>query len=199
MLTYYPYLVSLSVLFFNHYLYIFSFDLIIIHYPYLDSYLLSFSICYIARYEYVKLTYSYRYGKRSQMFIRIYRNPKTLEIGSGTKLLFTFLSLRFLDMIRERYNFFLSWLFHLTPTTCGTPAADYWSGLGELRKSTCFVQVQISTNCFFSNSKILSASGHDVIHIPSHIFYLGFLLWHLWLSHPPCPCMNTCTQCCAPN
>ena len=29
---------------------------------------------------------------------------------------------------------------------------------------------------FFSNSKILSASGHDVIHLPGPIFYLGFLL-----------------------
>ena len=42
---------------------------------------------------------------------------------------------------------------------------------------------------FFSNSKIFSSSGHDVIS------YLGFLLWHLWLSHPPRARMNTCTQC----
>ena len=41
------------------------------------------------------------------------------KIGPGTKLLFTFLSLRFFDMRRERHNFFLCWLFHLNPTTCG--------------------------------------------------------------------------------
>ena len=28
---------------------------------------------------------------------------------------------------RERENFFLCRLFHLSPTTCGTPAANYWS------------------------------------------------------------------------
>ena len=47
------------------------------------------------------------------MFIKCsytYRNPKTLEtlddfLGSGTKLLFTFLGLRFSDMRRERHNF----------------------------------------------------------------------------------------------
>ena len=48
-----------------------------------------------------------------------HRNLKTLEIGSGTKLFITFLSLRFFNMRRERHNFFLCWLFHLTPTTCG--------------------------------------------------------------------------------
>ena len=50
---------------------------------------------------------------------------------------------------RETHNFFLCWLFHLNPTTCGTPTANYWYDLGELRKSTSFVQAQISTNCFF--------------------------------------------------
>ena len=64
-----------------------------------------------------------------KMFTNVHkhRNPKNtqntwqLSFGSGTKLLFTFLSLRFFDMRRERHNFFLCWLFHLTPTTCGTP------------------------------------------------------------------------------
>ena len=31
-------------------------------------------------------------------------NPEIYEIGSGTKLLFTFLSLRFFDMKRERHT-----------------------------------------------------------------------------------------------
>ena len=41
---------------------------------------------------------------------------KKHEIGSATKLLFTFLSLRFSDMRRERNNFLLYWLFHLIPS-----------------------------------------------------------------------------------
>ena len=38
-------------------------------------------------------------------------NPEIHEIGSGTKLFITFLSLRFFDMRRERHNFLLCWLF----------------------------------------------------------------------------------------
>ena len=53
-----------------------------------------------------------------KIFIRIYESEKH-EIGSGTKLFITFLSLRFFDMRRERVNFFLCWLFHLNTTTCG--------------------------------------------------------------------------------
>ena len=56
------------------------------------------------------------------------------------------------------------------------------------------VRSQIST-VFFSNSKILSASRHDVIHDPGPIPYLGFLLWHLWLSRPPRVRVNTCSEC----
>ena len=47
---------------------------------------------------------------------------------------------------------------------------------------------------FFSNSKILSASGHDVIHVPGFISYLCFLLWQLWLSHPLHARVNTCVH-----
>ena len=25
---------------------------------------------------------------------------------------------------------------------------------------------------------------HDVTHVLGHIFYLGFLFWHLWMTHP---------------
>ena len=84
----------------------------------------------------------------------------------------------------------------MNSTTCGTPAAHYWSGLGELRKWTSFVQAQIWTNCFFFQiPQILSASGQDVIHVLGPIPDLGFLLWHLWLSHPPRTRVNTCAQC----
>ena len=54
-----------------------------------------------------------------------HRESEKHEIGSGTKLFITFLTLRFFDMRRERererererarHNFFLCWLFYLTP------------------------------------------------------------------------------------
>ena len=76
------------------------------------------------------------------MFIYIYRNPKKPEIGSGTKLFITFLSLRFFDMQRERHNFFLWWLFHLTPPRAAHFVDPNWSRLAsnlnfQLTQPTC--------------------------------------------------------------
>ena len=75
------------------------------------------------------------------------------------------------------------------------PAANYWSGLGELRKIN-FLPLGSNLNALFffkSPNHQSIASGHDDFHIPSPIFYLGFLLWHLWLLHPPRAHVNTCT------
>ena len=53
--------------------------------------------------------------------IRKHSKHLRLSFGSGTKLFTTFLSLRLFDMRRERHNFFLCWLFNLTP-----PRAAYF-------------------------------------------------------------------------
>ena len=75
---------------------------------------------------------------------------------------------QFLTMLTVRTS---STLDSLTQQTYGT------FRLGKLRKSTCFVQAQISTNwVLFSNSKILSASGHDVIHVLSGVFIVTSLI-----------------------
>ena len=86
------------------------------------------------------------------------------DIGSGMKLLFTFLSLRFFDTRREKHNFLLCWLFvhrQISTHWLNKRAAHFVdpnrSRLGELRKSTCSVQAQISTNCIF---KIPKSSAH---------------------------------------
>ena len=94
----------------------------------------------------------------------------------------------------ERETQFLSILtFPSNPTTQTTGLA---SANSENRLSCSEFKSQLTVCfCFFSNSRILSASGHDVIHVPDFICYLGFLLWHLWLSHPPPTHVNTCTQC----
>ena len=122
-------------------------------------------------------------------------------------------------MRRKRYNFFLCWLFHLNPSTCGTPTANYWSGLGKLWKLTCFIQAQISTpthptnarrpqrtkssglaqiwistNWLFSNPPNTQRLGAWHHSHPRSISYLGFLLWHLWLSYLPHARVNTRTQ-----
>ena len=86
--------------------------------------------------------------------------------------------------------------FPSDPTTCGTPpqTTGLASASSENRLSCTEFKSQLTVVFFFSNSKILSASRHDVIHVPSRISYLGCLLWYLWLTHPPRTRVNTCTQ-----
>ena len=71
------------------------------------------------------------------------------------------------DMRRERHNFFLCWLFHLTPPRAAPFVDPNWSHLGETKNRLPFSRLESQlTVFFFSNSKILSTSGHDVIHVP---------------------------------
>ena len=129
----------------------------------------------------------------------MHRNPETLTtfFSSGMKHLLPSWLLGFRHEERET-QFLLCWLFHLTP-----PRAAHLVDpvLAEAQKSTHFAQVGISTNCFFSkitqNPQSI-ASGQDVIYIPKIISYSGFLLWQLWLSHPPRVSVNTCAQCVLP-
>ena len=108
------------------------------------------------------------------MGIRKTRNTDDF-LGSGTKLLFTFMGLRFFDMRRERHNFFLCWLFYLTPPRTAprrkllvwpqrVPEIDFLPLASNLNKLFFFK---------FQNPQPI-ASGHDVIRVPGPIFYLGF-------------------------
>ena len=111
----------------------------------------------------------------------------------------TFLTFRFFETRKEGHNFIMLTV-PFDPTTRGASRRPHWSGLTQVQKSTGFVLLQISTHYLFSKIILNSqpiASGHDVIHIPSPISYPGFLLRHLWLSHPPRTSVNTCAQCVA--
>ena len=129
----------------------------------------------------------------------MHRNPKNTRntdfLCSGTKLLLPSWLLGFQHEERETQSL-LCWLIHLTQQHVGTRSPLDWPHPAQ--KSIHFVLPQISTNCFFlkiTQNLQPIAYGHDVIHIPSHISYPGFLSWYLWLSHPPCASMNTCAQC----
>ena len=119
----------------------------------------------------------------------------TLFFGSGTKLLLTFFSLRFSVMRRERHNFLLCWPFHLTPPR----AAPHHKLLVWPRRAPKIDLLRPSPNlnCLFF--QFLKSSAHRFRawrhSYPQFISYLGFLLWYLWLSHPPRAHVNTCTQC----
>ena len=108
------------------------------------------------------------------------------EIGSGTKLYY--LWLKGYSTWGERDTLFLCWLLlHLPQTTGGTPSANYWSGLGEPRKSTFLFRRRNSTHCVFSNppNPQLSLPVNDVIPTPWSHSLFGVLFWHLWITHHP--------------
>ena len=117
------------------------------------KYYLTPSYCYIARYTDV-----WKRHRESEIH-------DIHEIGSGTKLYN--LWVKDFSTRGERNTIFLCWLvLNLPPTTCVTPSANYWSGLGGTQKSTFQFGCTNSTNCFSEILKIISASGHDVIHLP---------------------------------
>ena len=134
-----------------------------------------------------------------------YRNLKTLEtlgdsLSPGTKLLFTFLSLRFFNM-RERETQFLTLLtFPSDPTTCGSPKQTTGLASASSGKSTCFVQAQISNNCFFFQIPKSSAHrfrawyhSHPQFHFLFVFFYCDICDCHILPARAWTPALNVCT------
>ena len=145
------------------------------------------------------------------MFVRIeIRKTRNTDdsLGTRTKLLLPSLSLGFRHEERESQFFYADSSSivssQLTDQTNARTPRSPQTGLAlpKFEKSTRFVQVQISTNCFFPKSLKIPAHRFRAWrhYIPSPICSLGFLLWHLWLSHPPrtrmAPCVNVCTYPC---
>ena len=140
------------------------------------------------------------------MFIRIYESENTWNTWRLSWFRYkTFIYLFEFKVFRyeERETQFLTMLTvhtlsalnSLTQPTRGHPV-DPWSGLTQIKNWLASSQSKSQLTAFFKSPNPQPiASGHDVIHIPNPISYLGFLLWHLWLSHPPSSSVNTCTQC----
>ena len=130
------------------------------------------------------------------MFIRIgIRKTGNTDdlLGSGTKLLLPSLSLGFRHEKRETQFFYVDCSstvsFQLTDSTnaCVHPAVKKLDSprpgpKNQLASSKFKSQLTAFIQNHLESQPI--TSGHDVIHIPSPIFYLGFLLWHLWFLHP---------------
>ena len=51
-------------------------------------------------------------------------------------------------------------------------------------------------NWLSSKSSARASGAWRHSHPQVTIFYLGFLFWHLWMTHPPCVRINTCAQVC---
>ena len=134
-----------------------------------------------------------------------------------------FLTLVFRHEERET-QFLLCWLYYLTQQThrasrspqdlCRQRSAELHSQTSTStvrlngRQTNCLLHrplsipswsgpahSRISTNVFFKITKFSAHRFRAWRHShPSFISYLGFLLWHLWLSYPLRASVN-CTQC----
>ena len=108
------------------------------------------------------------------------------------KTFIAFLTFRFLTW-GERYNFYYADCSSSVSTQLTDPTNTHAPRSKQLDSPRSKSQL----TAFFKIPKNPSPSlpMHDVIHIPSPISYPGFLLWHLWLTHPPHASKNKCTQC----
>ena len=124
-------------------------------------------------------------------------------LGSGTKLLFTLLSLRFSDMGRERETRFLttltvcpsSVLNSLTQRTRGHPVDPNWSGVAQIKNCLPSSSVESQLTAFFQIPKSSDHRFRAWSYPQSHFLSVFFLFRYLWLSHPHRTRVNTCTQC----
>ena len=129
------------------------------------------------------------------------------EIGSGTKLLFTFLSLKaFRHEERETQSFYADCFYIVSsqPNQRAAPVAHkfVWSW----RKSTLFFRSRNSTHCFFSSppNPQPTLPVRDITHIPwSPIpiwdFYFDISEWHILSKRAWTPALmlhltNPCTK-----
>ena len=121
----------------------------------------------------------------------MHRNPETLTtfFSSGTKRLLTFLIFIFLTW-GERHSFYYADCSNIVLQS--TPS---WLSGPESKSQLASPRVKISTAFFQKSPKFPAHSFQAWRHShPSPIFHLGFLLWHLWLSHPLRASVNTCTK-----
>ena len=131
------------------------------------------------------------------------RNPKyttfTKLVQVRNFITFELMAIRHKERERETHTIFLCWLLlHRQLST--QPAHGVRSAQIQLWISTLSFGGRNSTNCFFSNPKILSPRFRCVTSLtsPGPNFYLGFLFWHLWMTHPLRARVNTCVNV-APN
>ena len=141
-----------------------------------------------------------------KMFICI-EIPKHWRLSLFRYDMFKFFWLLVFRHEERETQFLLCWLFLHRPSV-NSPAklAGPESNLNSLNQQThstsrnpqldCPRPGSMSTNCFFQKSSKFPTHRFRAWRYshPSPVSYLGFLLWHLLLSHPPCTSVNTCTN-----
>ena len=133
------------------------------------------------------------------MFIHIgIRQTRNTDdfLGSGTKLLFTFLSIKFSDMRRERerdiisYSTDCSYIVSSQLIDSTSARASRRPQLVSPQRAPKIHSLRLSPNLnyssfFKSQYPKPIASGHDVIHIPSPISTWGFIVTSVIVTSSP--------------
>ena len=132
-------------------------------------------------------------------------NPKTQKtlrlLCSGTKLFITFEFKAFRHEERETQSFYADCFYIVSSQTnqrAAPVAHEFVWPRPALNVDSLVKRQELSSCCFFSNPKILSPLFRCVTSLisPGPNSYLGFLFWHLWMTHPLCACVNTCAHVC---
>ena len=138
-----------------------------------------------------------------------HRNPKNTKHWRLSwyryETLITFFKFRFSTQGERDTQFFYADCssfvsFQLTDSTnaLAHPAVHKLTGLNQVRKiNSLRLSPNLNSLLLFKITKNPSPSLPGMMSFTSPVPFLiwGFLLWHLWLSHPPRMRVNTCTQC----
>ena len=122
------------------------------------------------------------------------KNTKLYEIGSGTKLLFTFLSLKvFRHEERETQSFYADcfYIVRSQPNQRAAPVAHKSSGLAQLWKSTFFLRGENSTTFSQISAQASGAWRHPntLVSIPIWDFYFDISEWHILYARASTPAL----------
>ena len=120
-----------------------------------------------------------------------------LSFGSGKKFFYNLFEFKFFRHEGREIQFLSMLNFPSDPNHVSPPPQTTGLASASLRKSTYFVQSQISNNCFFfqipkSSALLGMTSFTSPVLLSIWVFYC---FYHLWLSHPPRTHVNTWTQC----
>ena len=135
-----------------------------------------------------------------KMFINIYRNPITRNRFRYETFIHLF-EFKGFSTWGERDTIFLCWLLlyrqlSTQPTRSARRAQSRLaSSMSESQLSCSEAGTQLTA---FSQIPKSSAHASGSPTSPGHNFYLGFLFWHLWMTHPLRMHMSTCVNV-APN
>ena len=123
------------------------------------------------------------------------------EIGSGTKLLFTFLSLKVIrHEERETQSFYADCFYIVSsqPNQRAAPVAHkvVWPRQA-LNLDSLVRRQELNSLLFLKSQKSSAHASSEWRHSPpwSH-FLSGVLFWHLWMTHPPRAHVNTRAHVC---